>query len=398
MSPRLKHLLLATVEDPYDRKSWSGIPFSLRTALERKVEQLSVFTPSRPSRNPLDVARRLWHGGTPPKYPLWMTPATLKKNARELAAEIVRTGPDGVLSISSQCVAFLGEVKPPVFLFSDAPWLAWHQAYEGTVSAPVRMNWFAEQEARAARDLDGLCFGSAWAVAEAHRLYASPSATVTGPPLSERFHVTPLGANWVPGISREQVVVAIDSRPQDRLELLFVGKDWERKGGPLAVAVAAGLRAAGEKAHLHVVGCRPTLPAGASEFTTVHGPLYQSDAKESAALSELFLRSHFLLVPTLAECFGIVFAEAQAFGLPPVSRAVHALPTVVEDGVTGLLMEVADDADAYVKRILALRANTPRYRQMALSARDRFESTLNWDSTAEKILGHMEASPERLSR
>ncbi len=60
----------------------------------------------------------------------------------------------------------------------------------------------------------------------------------------------------------------------------------------------------------------------------------------------------FLIVPTTAECFGIVFAEAQAFGLPPISRAVDALPSVILDGETGLLFEREAPASAYVERIL----------------------------------------------
>ena len=366
------HLLLTTVEDAFDVKAWSGIPYSLREALERQVERLTVFSPSRPARTLVDGLKRQWYGGTPKRYPLWMTRATLEQNAREVKAEIARVRPDAVLSISSQCVAYLEDPGVPVFLFSDAPWLAWHETYAGTISAPVEMERYAADEARAAGRLDGLCFGSEWAVGEAKRLYGVDGS---------RLHVTPLGANWVPGVSREEVLARVEARAADGLELLYVGKDWERKGGPLAVEVARRLGA-----RLHIVGCRPELGGEALEFCTVHGLIYQSDPEGSARLAELFLRSHFLLVPTTAECFGIVFAEAQAFGLPPVSRAVHALPTVVEDGVTGVLLGLEAGAEAYVERILELRRDEGRYRAMAVAARERFETVLNWDRTATAIL------------
>jgi glycosyltransferase involved in cell wall biosynthesis len=390
MSSRLKHLLLATVEDPHSVKSWSGIPYSLRVALEGHVERLSIFRPSRPSRNLVDVLKRKAYGGTPPKYPLWMTRATLQKNARELRAEIDRVQPDAVLSISSQCIAMLHHPAVPVWMFSDSPWLAWMEAYEGTLSRPMLADRFAAQEAATARRIEGLCFGSQWAIEEAVRLYGERAEDGTS--MRNRLHVTPLGSNWVPSLTREQILARMDARPTNTIELLYVGKDWERKGGPLAVQVAQKLHALGHAVRLEIVGCRPDLPAATAGYIRAHGLLYQSDPQQSATLAAMFERAHFLIVPTTAECFGIVFAEAQAFALPPISRRVHALPTVIVDGETGLLLDRDAPASAYVDRILALRANPQAYRAMAVKARDRFEASLNWNSTAEEIVRRIDGT------
>jgi glycosyltransferase involved in cell wall biosynthesis len=391
MPRELKHLLLATTEDPFNIKSWSGIPYSLRSALERQVERVTVFTPPRPKRAQLDVVKRVLFGAD--KFPLWMTKATLKQNAKAVQAEIARAKPDAVLSISSQCVAYLAKPGVPVFLFSDAPYQAFCETYAEWKKPPLRIGRFAVDEARVGRRLDGLCFGSAWACEEARRLYELES--------DERLHVTPLGANWVPDLKREEILRRIDERiarlAGDGLELLYVGKDWERKGGPLAVQVAAKLREAGCKVRLHVVGCRPELgeAAGPDGFVTVHGLLFQNDPEQSARLGELFLRSHFLIVPTLAECFGIVFAEAQAFGLPPISRAVHAVPSIVLDAETGMLFDRDAPAEEYVRRIVALTANPEEYRKIAERGRSWYEEGLTWDRTAEGIAAAIRA---RLAR
>ncbi|SNT21022.1 Glycosyltransferase involved in cell wall bisynthesis [Granulicella rosea] len=405
MTSQLKHLLLTTVEDAFDPKSWSGIPYSLRAALERRVERLTVFRPGPPMRHPVEVAKRLILGGNPPKHPLWMTVPALKRTASEVRAEIQRVQPDAVLSISSQCVAYLERrgfergpaTAPQIFMFSDAPWLAWRQAYERWEPMPRWAARYAEDEARAARGLDGLCFGSQWACGEALRLY-SQSGTRRDLGLSERLHVTPLGANWTPSIGREELMARVRERSRsDMLELLFVGRDWERKGGPLAVEVARQMQQAGQPVRLHLVGCRPKLPEsmicakpGEGGFVTVHGLLRQDVPEESAALEELFLRSHFLVVPTLAECYGIAFVEAQAFALPPVSRAVDALPSVIADGVTGLVFPDGARASAYVERMLTLWRDREAYIAMAETARARFEADLSWDRTADGIVTAME--------
>jgi glycosyltransferase involved in cell wall biosynthesis len=140
------------------------------------------------------------------------------------------------------------------------------------------------------------------------------------------------------------------------------------------------------------VGCSPDLAPETSAFVTVHGLLYQNNPEQKAALIGLFERSHFFIVPTTAECFGIVFAEAQAFALPPISRAVHAVPSVIVDGKTGILMDPSAPASDYVERILTLWRNQSAYREMALAGRDRFEQLLNWDHTAESIVRHIDES------
>jgi glycosyltransferase involved in cell wall biosynthesis len=108
--------------------------------------------------------------------------------------------------------------------------------------------------------------------------------------------------------------------------------------------------------------------------------------EQSAQLKDLFLRSHFLVVPTQAECFGVVFAEALAFGLPPVSRAVHAVPSIVTDGVTGVLGAADAGAAFYTDRLLALIQDREAYRRMARAARRRFEGQLTWEQFASRVI------------
>lgn len=51
-----------------------------------------------------------------------------------------------------------------------------------------------------------------------------------------------------------------------------------------------------------------------------------------------------LLHPSHSESFGLVLAEAQAMGLPPVATSVGGIPEVVHDGRTGILVHPGDAA------------------------------------------------------
>ena len=386
MRSKLRHLLLVTLEDPYNPESWSGTPYAIRSTLERHVERVSVRGAMKPKRGLLSVILRKLLGGKPPRYPLWMTKTGLKSFAADTQAALDELKPDALLCISSQRIIYLRQPAIPMFMFSDSPWISWKDTYKDYEPTPLLGRQFAALEAEVARRCDGIVYASEWARQEAIRLFGVAPGKV---------HAHPIGARWVPQVSAEAVAAAIEARPADRVDLLFVGKDWERKGGPLTVEVARGLHAAGVASGfavtLHVVGGRPPIAAADLAFVKQHGFLSPRDPAQAAELHALFLTSHFLVVPTQAECYGLVFAEAHAFGLPPVSCAVQAVPSIIVDGETGLVQPKADPAAAYIARLLPLIADRAAYRRMAHSAQARYLSLLNWDQFTESLLDDIEA-------
>jgi len=384
MTRKLRHLLLATLEDPFNPRSWSGTPFNMRVALEGKVERVSVLANLKPRRTLITAALRVLMGGNPPRFPLFLTAPAQREFARRTAQAIAELKPDAMLTISSHNMVRMSHSAVPAFMVSDAPWLAWKQTYQEFDRMPLLGPRFARLEAAAAARYTGLIFSSDWAVSEALRLYGVPP---------EKLHSIPLGAIWRPEVGAAELEDIIDARPTDRLELLYVGKDWQRKGGPLAVEIARELRAAGvPQVTLHIVGCTPEIALEDRSLVRMHGFLNVAIPEESRRLKDLFLHSHFLLVPTRAECFGVVFAEAQAFGLPPVSRSVQALPSIVADGVTGLLEPAGAPAAAYTRRLLPLIRDRDRYRSMARAARLRFDNELTWERFADRVVHTIEGA------
>ena len=375
---QLRHLLFTTLEDSSNPGSWSGIPFSLRQALEARLERVTVL-------DKLPVKRSLHHGGLraalgPVRWPLWATDPILRQFGALVQAALLQHQPDALLSISSQCLIYT-QPKVPVAMFADAPWLAWKQAYQQFEPAPLNGAGFAQKEALAAQRCQAILFSSQWAVDQGVQLYGIEES---------RFHLAPLGATWVPKMDTSQLQQRMAARGQDQVRLLFVGRDWERKGGPLAVRINRLLNQLGQPSHLDIVGCRPEIAAEDSPLVTVHGLLRRDDARQSEQLHSLFLDSSFLVVPTSAECFGIVFAEAAAHGLPVVSRKVQAVPFLVKDNQTGILEKPDIDAEPYARRILNVFRDRAQYLAMACAARERYEQNFTWDHCARRIIAALE--------
>jgi glycosyltransferase involved in cell wall biosynthesis len=125
-------------------------------------------------------------------------------------------------------------------------------------------------------------------------------------------------------------------RPSERtgiLRILFVGGDFVRKGGDTLIEWFRSSPAAA-RCELHIVTREPIT---SSDRVVVHRLSHEKNR-----LAELFRESDIFVLPTRAECFGLVLTEAMASGLPVVTTPVGGIPEVVDDGVTGLLIPPGD--------------------------------------------------------
>lgn len=131
------------------------------------------------------------------------------------------------------------------------------------------------------------------------------------------------------------------ARPTPRMataepvRILFVGGDFERKGGLVLLDAFRAVRALG--AELHVV-TRAALPPEPGLF------VYTNMQPNSLALKELYYRADIFCLPTYGDCLPMVLSEAAAAGLPAISTRVAAIPEIVRDGETGAIVPVGDAA------------------------------------------------------
>ena len=168
--------------------------------------------------------------------------------------------------------------------------------------------WIARQEKRVLNDLDLILSPTHWLCDGIENAFAIAD---------ERVQVIPWGANIDTVATCEDINPLRSGAP---VELLFVGRDWQAKGGPLALAVLTGLRARGLPAHLTIIGCVPEgVEAGAD--VKIYPQLDKSKPDDKAMFETAFKQAHFLINPSF-ESFGFAFCEASAYGLPSLAFRV----------------------------------------------------------------------------
>jgi glycosyltransferase involved in cell wall biosynthesis len=184
-----------------------------------------------------------------------------------------------------------------------------------------------------------------------------------------RIEVIPPGidlAEWEPA-----------DRPTDGpMKILFVGGDFQRKGGELLLE-AFGALAVGQ-AELRLVTRSPVTPRPG---ITVFNELSPNDP----ALKDLYLTSDVFVLPSRWEMFGIAAIEAAAAGLPALVTSVGGLADVVVDGLTGFSLEPNDRA-RLVHCLETLLHDPDRRRRMGRAARARAESEYDARTNADRLI------------
>ena len=159
---------------------------------------------------------------------------------------------------------------------------------------------------------------------------------------------------------------------QNRFVVLFVGRLIDSKGIPelfdaLGIAIKKD-----PKVTLVVVGNGPM-----EEFVRDRCAVYPQNSVfvgsvDDETLLELFVASDLHILPSWAEAYGVICAEALACGVPSVVTRTSGCSDLIIDGVNGLLIEPRNSG-AIADSILKISLNSALHARMKESARTGLE-------------------------
>lgn len=310
-------------------------------------------------------------------YYRWAEPLIVKDYAKQVTQKLLHSDSDIVLCPENVIpIAYL-QCKQPIVLWTDSTLSSLINFY------PYMSNLCKETiknvgviEATALNRCSLAIYPSEWAAQNAIQMYGiSPS----------KVKVVPWGANLECKRTAEDIRTIVESRVKSPCKLLFFGMDWFRKGGNVALEAAQELNKMGLETELTVVGCHPIIPGSLPKFVKVLGFIDKFTQEGEAQINQLLADCHFLILPSQAECYGIVFCEANSFGVPCLATNVGGIPTVVQDNLNGKIFPLTASALDYCNYIFSLMKNYDEYKKLALSSFEQYQSRLNWPVAVQTV-------------
>jgi len=352
-------IIFLTRFDPNDIKNWSGIPCNIYHQLKKRhsikiigldlLEQLTTFTKINFSANTfVAVDRYVKHFGR-----------LLSERINALKCDLVFFG--DLFFIPS-------DIKIPFVLFSDMTYeqakIYYAKPDERNIEPCINL------ERLLLNNAFRIIYSSEWVKQKSIDFYNTDSGKIS---------VVEFGAN-IPTPTDFSIDINMDI-----CRLVFIGADWERKRGDIVLQTYQLLKAEGFPCTLTIIGSTPEGEPEEDENLTIIPHLDKSKKEDMDKLCQILSESHFLVLPTRFDAFGIVFSEASAYAVPSIATDVGGVSQAIREGKNGYLLPLDATAEDYAEKIKTVFSDKENYIKLRQTSRQEFETRLNWDVWGEKV-------------
>lgn len=371
-------ILYITPYSIHDNIVSSGTVVSVKNALEKAGNNVVVID-GLPISLWQKIKKKLIRIVLKKEYDPYREPVVLKRMNKVILKRAANVEYDIVFSQTSVLCAYYTGSEPIVF-YTDASFggMLNYYADPKTWYKP-NLNKACETERLALKNCSKAIYASQWAINSAIKYHEA---------LPDKCVAINRGANIEHNYGEQDIQNAIECRnvitEDSYYKFLFVGRDWERKGGPLALEVVKILNSMGYQSKLIVVGCKPNINEADSKFIESIGFLNKANKEENIKLQSLYLYSDFYLQPSKQEAQGIAYTEASAFGLPVFAADTGGVSGVVTEE-NGCLMKLNDSAETYAIKIKKMIDIKDEYRKLSIGAFNFYEEKLNWSNVGMRL-------------
>ncbi len=373
-------IVIVTESSVWDVNNWAGIPYFIAKTLKKSGHEVINVTTERFSvlnfvaKQFQDFAQLLGFSINPQRTKFY-----LSRISRHINQKVQDAEPDLILGIVASGPLSVIDHSAPIIHVSDATYALMVNYYPQFSNIPKLMFKQGHQiEQRVLDNASLAVVSSTWAARSVEQDYGiDPKKIIT----------LPFGPNVTLPPNQDR-----DFSEHNRCNILFVGKNWDRKGGSTALKTLELLnKESNEQYHLFIIGCKPPSGTKIPINCTIHPYIDKSVKEERNLYDKILNEASVFLLPTKAECYGIVFVEAAAYGLPVVAPDTGGISSAVDHMKTGFLVPEGSPPEAFAHEISKLWKDKPMLQNLSDNARKKVETELNWDNWVDGLMKESKA-------
>lgn len=362
----MKILYVTARWDPKDPDSGAGVNFFAYKTLQTMFDEISIcgpfdVQPTLIERGITRIARNLTK-----KRLIKFYPSYIHYSNREVTKALTKYQPDVIVSKASIPLVNVKLNAPLVYLCdSSVKWVKKEWPHFSKLGF-----WFMEVWERRVINKAShiITFSDANAdILKSH--YQKPESQITVHPIPS-------------AIPHE--FCSFDDKsisPDQPVHLLLVGKTYEGKGVDIAIETTRFCNQNGIPAQLRIVGQQGVD----SENIRFMGYYNKNDPQQLEQYIDNYRWAHFLIFPSRFDAAGIVPSEAAGFGVPTITNAAGGIPTTVEHGQSGVVLEKHSPPEEYFKAVQHFIDNPLEYQRLRQSTFQRYQTSLNWQVFGERL-------------
>lgn len=362
-------LIGAARGDPYHPQSVSGVPRHLFDALARRYQMVArIDTRLVPSQQVL-VALATFH----PVRAIWVERYFKNVLAFQLQSRYSKALIQQVGESFDMVLQVYG-----LFRTSGAPYMV----YADNTHQLTLRSWPDWNPLRG-RDLTQWLADERNLYQQARHVFAVSALVARS--LREEYGLTETQVSVVGGGFNFDQLPTLAQNSKREPVILFVGREFVRKGGDVLLDAFRTVRARLPHARLQIVG----VEKGRAQ----PGVEWLGSLADRNHLAQLYAAATVFCLPSRFDPYPGVLSEAMAHGVPCVSTTVCGIPDIVLDGQTGLTVPPNDSA-ALANALVTLLDQPEQAAALGAAGRRRVEQYLNWDAVVERMAPVLDAVPQ----
>jgi glycosyltransferase involved in cell wall biosynthesis len=370
-----KRILYLTRLDPRNILSWSGSNYFLLKALSQNFE-VKIVGPLSNRVRIFFLFKRFFFSFFNIKYDIDRPILVAKDFARQIEKKISENDYDFILATDTYLVSFLKTSKP-IYIFTDCLFDTYYSHY------------FKKQSVHKQNYEDGnycerlsivrskkIILTSYWALHDAVRKYRISK---------EKLVYLPFGANLKSIPKKKEILSNIKKKNMKICNLISIGVNWKRKGMAKAIELVEKINEFGQPSKLYIVGAKPEKNLNFSTNTILTDFLDKNKLTDKIKLFKLLKNSHFHILFSESEAYGVVNAEASAFGLYTIAHEIGGISGAIKNDINGMRFSASTNINDIAKYIVNIFKNKKNFIKKSTSSRDFYDKNLNWEVIGKKL-------------
>ena len=313
-----------TREDPKDKNKWSGIPFNIHKCLKKAGFQVIRIGPiTHHYEKILKIIEKVYKFFKI-KYDPQRSIVLSQLLAKKILKEIQNREIDLILVHDCPLVSFLNS-KIPLIVWTDLTFDLYHKTYF------LNFSKFHKNSIKNGNYLENLTLKKAKLIIYASD-YAASSANKKYKISNNLIKVLPFGVDLNP-LNKKKFTTLKKKRIVTRKKeaiFLSVGVDWNRKNMHKSIEVIEKLNCINIKSKIIIVGSVPPSGYKIPKYVEIIPFLNKQKKRDKNILHNLYSKSHYFILLSKAEAFGIVINEASCYGLPVITNYIDGLKYIAD--------------------------------------------------------------------
>jgi glycosyltransferase involved in cell wall biosynthesis len=371
-----KNILYLTRLDPYNLKSWSGLSYFILKALQKNFNVITVGPLSNRLRF-FYVFKRFFFSIFGIKFDIDRPIKVAKDFARQIEKKISNKNYEAIVTSEPYLVTFL-KTNKPIFIYTDF------------LFSTLYLNYYSELKVSRETFLHGNYCELISLKRSKNIILTSPYAINHGSKYYKikktSFLYLPFGANFNLIPTKKKIIEVVKNKNFKVCNLVSSGVDWNRKGMDKAVELVNKINEKGIKARLYIIGSKnKNNNDDVNKYVTYVKFLDKNNLKDQKLYIKLLRKSHFNILFSKAEAFGLVNIEASAFGLYTITNNTGGISGAIRNHVNGFRFDPQTNCSFIADYIINIFKNKRTYLNKSLSSRNEFDKKFDWRVISKKL-------------